>query len=651
MNQHDPQAKTDEVVIPQEEHVSLKRTISGKTLIFVYLVTVLMAIYHIYILAFSPTDPWIFSITHLNFVMVIGFIYYAAHKHFLHSVSILDILLILASLSTYVYVMYHFTELIDRAGVLPEGYDMLFGCLAIITVLELSRRTAGWVLTLLVVVFLIYCVVGPWLPGLLWHKGYSLERIVSYMFSPQGIYNIPLGTTARFVYIFVLFGAFLELSGAAPFFMDFAYAAAGRSRGGPAKVAIISSGLLGMVNGTSTGNVVTTGTLTIPLMKRTGYSPSLAGAVEACASTGGQIMPPVMGAAVFLMAQMINMPYTEIMVAATLPALLYYVALYMSVDLEAGRIRLMGVSRDKLPPWKNIRRKAYLSLPVFVLLYCLLIMQASVVFSGLVALVSAIGIGIVERRLSSGSMFTMKEWCETIKDGGMNVIQITATCAAAGMIMGALTLTGLGLKIASIVVSLSGGNLFVCLVLTMLLTILLGMGLPTIAAYAIPASVVVPALVDMGVPELAAHMFVLYYASLSAITPPVALASFAAAAIAHSNPLKVSCVSVRLGIAGFIIPYMFVYGPQLLLVGDPLSIAQACITAIVGVIALSIAIIGYLKTSVSHAERALYVACAMLLIKPGFITDIAGCGLLVALILWNVRKSRQARTDGEKVQA
>ena len=260
MNQHDPQAKTDEVVIPQEEHVSLKRTISGKTLIFVYLVTVLMAIYHIYILAFSPTDPWIFSITHLNFVMVIGFIYYAAHKHFLHSVSILDILLILASLSTYVYVMYHFTELIDRAGVLPEGYDMLFGCLAIITVLELSRRTAGWVLTLLVVVFLIYCVVGPWLPGLLWHKGYSLERIVSYMFSPQGIYNIPLGTTARFVYIFVLFGAFLELSGAAPFFMDFAYAAAGRSRGGPAKVAIISSGLLGMVNGTSTGNVVTTGT-------------------------------------------------------------------------------------------------------------------------------------------------------------------------------------------------------------------------------------------------------------------------------------------------------------------------------------------------------------------------------------------------------
>ena len=348
---------------------------------------------------------------------------------------------------------------------------------------------------------------------------------------------------------------------------------------------------------------------------------------------------------------MINMPYTEIMVAATLPALLYYVALYMSVDLEAGRIRLMGVSRDKLPPWKNIRRKAYLSLPVFVLLYCLLIMQASVVFSGLVALVSAIGIGIVERRLSSGSMFTMKEWCETIKDGGMNVIQITATCAAAGMIMGALTLTGLGLKIASIVVSLSGGNLFVCLVLTMLLTILLGMGLPTIAAYAIPASVVVPALVDMGVPELAAHMFVLYYASLSAITPPVALASFAAAAIAHSNPLKVSCVSVRLGIAGFIIPYMFVYGPQLLLVGDPLSIAQACITAIVGVIALSIAIIGYLKTSVSHAERALYVACAMLLIKPGFITDIAGCGLLVALILWNVRKSRQARTDGEKVQA
>ena len=631
--------KTDNIIIPSEEHVSLKRTISGKTLIFVYAVTILMAIYHIYILAFSPEDPWIFSISHLNFVMVIGFIYYAAHKYFIKSISIIDVLLIVASLSTYVYVLYNFTDLVDRAGVFPEGYDLFFGCLAIITVLELSRRTAGWILTLLVVVFLVYCFIGPYLPGLLWHKGYSLERIVSYMFSPQGIYNIPLGTTARFVYIFILFGAFLELSGAAPFFMDFAYAVAGRSRGGPAKVAIISSGLLGMVNGTSTGNVVTTGTLTIPLMKRTGYSPSFAGAVEACASTGGQIMPPVMGAAVFLMAQMLNIPYTEIMVAAALPALLYYVALYISVDLEAGRINLKGVSRDKLPPWQNIRRKAYLSLPVFVLLYCLLVMQASVVFSGLVALVSAILIGIVERCLT-GKMFTTKEWCETIKDGGINVIQITATCAAAGMIMGALTLTGLGLKIASIVVSLSGGNLLICLILTMLLTILLGMGLPTIAAYAIPASVVVPALVEMGVPEMGAHMFVLYYASLSAITPPVALASFAAAAIARSNPIKVSCVSVRLGIAGFIIPYMFVYGPELLLVGEVTSIIQALVSATIGVWALSIAIIGYLKTNINYVERILYAACALLLIKPGIITDAIGCAILVVLVLFNYKKYR-----------
>ena len=643
MSQNDTQEKPDAIPIPQEEHVSLKRSISGKTLIFVYVVTILMAIYHIYILAFSPTDPWLFSITHLNFVMVLGFIYYGAYKGALRSVTILDALLIIASLSTYVYVTYNFTDLIDRAGVLPEGYDMFFGCLAILTVLELSRRTAGWVLTLIVAIFLVYCVVGPWLPGLLWHKGYSIERIVSYMFSPQGIYNIPLGTTARFVYLFVLFGAFLELSGAAPFFMDFAYAAAGRSRGGPAKVAIISSGLLGMVNGTSTGNVVTTGTLTIPLMKRTGYSPSFAGAVEACASTGGQIMPPVMGAAVFLMAQMINIPYTEIMVAATLPALLYYIALYAAVDLEAGRIRLMGVSRDKLPQWKNIRKKAYLSVPVFVLLYCLLVMQASVVLAGLIALVSTIAIGLVDRLIFTKSLFSLKEWCETFKDGGINVIQITATCAAAGIIMGALTLTGLGLKIATIVVSLSGGSLLVCLILTMLLTILLGMGLPTIAAYAIPASVIVPALVEMGVSEISAHLFVLYFASLSAITPPVALASFAAAAIAHSNPIKVSCVSVRLGIAGFIIPYMFVYGSELLLMGTPISIIQASATAMVGIFALAIAVIGFLKFPLTVVERILYTACALLLIKPGLMTDIAGCVMFALLVLWNIKGGKQPK--------
>lgn len=630
---------TEAVVhVSDGENLSLKRTLGGKLQMFVAAVTLIMAIYHIYILAWAPVDPWMFSSAHLQFVMVLGFIYYGATAKKTNKLSILDIGLILASLASYAYIMITFDDLVQRAGVFPEGYDAIFGLLAIITVIELTRRTAGWALTILLLIFILYCFVGPWLPGLFWHKGYSAERLISFLYSPNGIYNVPLGVTARFVYIFVLFGAFLELSGAAPFFMNFSYALAGCTRGGPAKVSVISSGLLGMVNGTSTGNVVTTGSLTIPLMKRTGYNSYFAGAVEACASTGGQIMPPVMGAAVFLMAQMINKPYTEIMVAALVPALLYYVALYLAVDLEAGRLGLRGLTRDKLPKWRDLGKQWYLAFPIAVLLYALIALGSSVVLAGLLGLLTAIVVGIVYRVHSKQGMYKPSEVMNTIKDGGVNVIQITATCAAAGIIMGVLGLTGLGLKIASIVVGLSGGNLLVALLLTMGVTILLGMGLPTIAAYAIPASVVVPALVEMGVPEMSAHLFVLYFASLSAITPPVALASYAAAAIAGVSPIKLSVVGLKLGLPGFIIPFMLVYGPELTLAGEPISIALATISATVGIFALSVAIIGYLKSPVATLERGLYVVASLVLIKPGLITDLFGITLLVALVVWNIRK-------------
>lgn len=617
------------------ENVSLKRTIKGRLQYLVYIVTLLMAVYHIYILAWAPTDPWMFSGAHLQFVMVLGFIYYAATPRDVHAVSIFDVLLIMASLASYIYLLVSFDDLVQRAGVLPEGYDIIFGLMAIFTVLELTRRTAGWALTTLLLIFILYCFVGPWLPGMLWHKGYSFERVVSFLYSPNGIFNVPLGVTARFVYIFVLFGAFLELSGAASFFMDASYALAGRTRGGPAKVAVISSGLLGMVNGTSTGNVVTTGSLTIPLMKRTGYSPYFAGAVEACASTGGQIMPPVMGAAVFLMAQMINRPYTEIMVAAVVPALLYYTALYISVDLEAGRLGLQGIHRDNLPRWKTIGRRWYLALPMLILLYYLVVLGASVVFAGLVGLLSAFLVGIGDRLYRRAPIYSVREFMNTIRDGGANVIQITATCAAAGIIMGVLSLTGLGLKVAGIVVALSGGSLLLTLLLTMGVTIMLGMGLPTIAAYAIPASVVVPALVQMGVPEMSAHLFVLYYASLSAITPPVALASYAAAAIAGVSPTRLSVIGLKLGLAGFVIPFMLVYGPQLMLVGDWPSIVLAIITACIGIFALSVAVVGYLRHAVSMLERLLYLLAALVLIKPGLWTDCAGALLLGCLVACN----------------
>ena len=643
MQQNECETPHPVIMVSEDENLSLKRTLSGWWIKLVYVVTAAMALYHIYILAFAPVDPWMFSITHLQFVIILGFLFYAARPNCRDRVGFIDIFLILGSLSSFVYMMWTFDDLVHRAGVLPEGYDTLFGFLAVVTVVELTRRTAGWALTTLLLVFILYCFVGPYLPGILWHKGYSFERLISFLFSPNGIYNVPLGVTARFVYIFILFGAFLELSGVAPFFMDFSYALAGRSRGGPAKVAVISSGLLGMVNGTSTGNVVTTGSLTIPLMKRTGYSPYFAGAVEAVASTGGQIMPPVMGAAVFLMAQMINRPYTEIMIAAIIPAVLYYVALYLSVDMEAGRLRLLGVDKELLPPWSRIRAQVHMALPILVLLYYLLFLNSSVVLAGLMGLASAIFIGLVDRVIKRKKMFTPMEVLETVKNGGTNTIQITATCAAAGIIIGTLTLTGLGLKIATIVVDISGGNLHLTLFLTMIVTIILGMGLPTIAAYAIPASVVAPALLEMGVSEMAAHLFILYYASLSAITPPVALASYAAAAIAGVSPIKLSVIALRLGLAGFIIPFMFVHGEQLLLRGSVSSIMLACISALIGVYSLSIAIVGYLKKPVSVPCRIFFALASLALILPGLYSDIFGLTIVVLLLIWQMRGTNSSQ--------
>lgn len=625
------------------ENISLKRKFLPRTpwMYFIYIVTFVMVVFHVYILAYSPVDPWVFSMGHFQFGVTLGFLYYAARAKSASHITFVDIAFILASLSSYVYLLWDFDDLVQRAGVLPEGYDMLFGLFAVISVIELTRRTAGLALTILIFVSIGYCFAGPYLPGILWHKGYSLERVVSFLFSQNGIFNIPLGVTARFVYVFVLFGAFLELSGAAGFFMNFSYAIAGKSRGGPAKVAIISSGLLGMVNGTSTGNVVTTGSMTIPLMKRTGYDPYFAGAVEATASTGGQIMPPVMGAAVFLMAQMMNQDYATIMVAAIIPAILYYAALYFSVDLEAKRLGLKGLSQKQLPLWRDVGAQSYLALPLVVLLFYLLARSSSVVLAGLMGLVSAIFIGIFHRLRTTGRMFGWEEFMNAVRDGGINVIQITATCAAAGIIMGSLTLTGLGLKIATIVVDLAGGNLLLCLGLTMGVTILLGMGLPTIAAYAIPASVIVPALVKLGVGLLPAHLFVLYFASLSAITPPVALASYAAAAIAGVNPFRLAVFGLKLAIAGFIIPFMFVYGPQLLLIGSVESIVLATITALIGIFSLAISVTGYFCSTLSLFARGIFLFTAVVLIKPGLLTDMIGLCTFTLLMIWQLKFAKK----------
>lgn len=607
---------------------NLLREVGGFWRLFAITVASAMALFHIYVLAFKPMDPWLIRIMHLQFVMVIGFTYYAGWSGATRRIHAVDILLMLMSLSTLAYVLYYFEDLVFRAGVFPEGLDVVFGLFATITVIELTRRTVGNALTILVLIFIAYCFVGPYFPGMFWHRGYSFERVVSYIFSINGIYNIPLGVTARFVYIFILFGAFLELSGAAGFFMDSAFVVAGKTRGGPAKVAVLASGLFGMVNGTSTGNVVTTGTLTIPMMRKVGYDGYFAGAVEACASTGGQIMPPIMGAAVFLMASLIERPYQEIMVASIIPALLYYASIFLMVDMESAKKKLSGMPSEKIPKLKKVLKQTYLAIPILVLLYYLIFAMSSVVMAGLMGLATAFVMCFVHHRIN-GRWVKPGEILAALHSGGKNVIQVSITCAAAGMVMGTLTLTGLGMKIATIVITMAHGNLLVALFLTMVVSIILGMGLPTIAAYAITASVVAPALINMGVPEIPAHLFVLYYASLSAITPPVALASYAAAAIADVSPMRLAFTGLKLGLAGFIIPFMFIYGQPLLLMGPVNQIILSTITALVGVYCLAVAIEKHLWGPVKPALRLVFFIASLILIKPGIYTDLIGIALLV----------------------
>ena len=611
-----------------------------------YVVATCMALFHVYALAIAPVDAWMMGLSHLMFVLIIGYIYYAARPQSRATVTVADMVIMVLACATFAYALYDYDNLIHRLGVVPEGYDMVVALFMIFAVLELTRRAVGWPLTILVLLALSYCFLGPYLPGMLWHKGYKLERVSTFMMSSNGIFNVPLGTAARYVYIFILFGAFLSISGTTGFFINVANVIAGRSNGGPAKVAVISSGLLGMVNGTSAGNVVTTGSLTIPLMRKTGYSPEFAGAVEACASTGGQIMPPVMGAAVFLMAQIMERPYAEIMVAGIIPALLFYAALLICVDLEARRLGLAVLDKSQLPRWRQIAPQMYLSLPLFVLLGYI-ILGYSVVYAGLVSLAASVIICIIYVWKEHGMLPRPVVFLRALRSGGINIVQVSITCAAAGMIMGVLTLTGLGMKIATIIIDFSFGNLTLALFLTMVVTIILGMGLPTVAAYVIPATVVVPALVDMGVPELSAHFFVLYFASLSAITPPVALASYAAAAIAEVGPLKVSVWALKLGLSGFIIPYMFVYGPPLLLLGPGSSIALASCTALLGIAFLSVAVVGYLGRALPSGSRWLYALSGLLLIKPGLWTDAVGIGLGLTLAVWQYRQHWQKQAKAE----
>ncbi|QYK42005.1 MAG: TRAP transporter permease [Paracoccaceae bacterium] len=546
-------------------------------------------------------------------------------------VDIADLFLALAAVAVTLYIIYHAPLLRLRAGTgLAKDADMFAALAGVILILEMTRRLAGLALVIIAGIFVIYSFVGPWLPGILQHRGYTMSRFFTYIFTDQGILGPTTAISSTYIILFVAFAAFLQASRVGEYFVNFAFAAAGDKRGGPAKVAVFASGLMGTINGTSAGNVVATGSLTIPLMKRVGYAPQTAASVEAAASSGGQILPPIMGAGAFIMSEITGIAYADIVVAAIIPALLYFLSIYFMVDLAAQKYGMKGLPREELPQFAKLARQAFLFVPIFILIGALF-MGYSVIRAGTLAMAAA----------------TVVSWLTPYRMGVRQILfaleistkmslQLIAVCAAAGIIVGVIALTGIGTRFSSLLLGLAEQNQMVALFFAMVVSIVLGMGMPTTAAYAVAASVIAPGLIQLGIPVLTAHFFIFYFAVMSAITPPVALASYAGAAIAQSDPMKTSVESFKIGLAAFVVPFMFFSSPALLMQGTWGEIVHVVISASLGIFLLASAVQAWFFGPLSMPLRAVLIAAALSMIMQGWFTDAIGLG--VGVLVWALQK-------------
>ena len=593
-------------------------------------VAVLMSVFHLYVAFVGPPDAYVMRGWHLAFALVLAFLVMPGRHGTAERVGWADVLLVLAAVAAALYPSASLDYIQNRFYYVddPRLADYVFGGALIVLVLEATRRATGWALPITAMVFLAYgLTLGNQSVGIMLDQLYL---------TTEGIFGIPLYVSATYVMLFILFGAFVERSGAGQLFMDFALALAGHTSGGPAKVAVITSSLFGTVSGSAVANVMTTGTFTIPLMMRTGYRPAFSGAVEAVASTGGQLMPPIMGAAAFVMAEFLGVSYLTVAAFALLPALLYYVAVFMAVHFEAKRIGLVGVPKADLPRLRQVMsERGHLFLPLIVII-AVLLTGRSAAFSALCGIASVIPTTWL--RASTRSTFTVRAIIAALEAGARNTLVVALACACAGIVIGTITLTGLGLAFTGIVLELSQDSLLLALVLTMLAGILLGMGLPTTPAYIVQVALLVPALVKLGIQVEAAHLFVLYYAVLSAITPPVAMAVYAANGISRAKLMESSWAAIKLGLTGYIIPFMFVFSPALLLMGDFVTVSMAAITATIGVTCLAGGLHAYFFFGLARWwERLMLIAAALVLIKPGLTTDLIGLGLIALIVasqLW-----------------
>ncbi|MAG67326.1 TRAP transporter permease [Pseudomonas sp.] len=549
-----------------------------------------------------------------------------------------DLVLIVCSLASAGYFLVIFNSPLRMSTGTPFApIGMSFAAVAgTALIMEMTRRVAGLALVVIALLFVAYVFAGPHLPSFLGYPGLSIQRFFSQVYTDIGVLGPTTAVSSTYIILFIIFAAFLQASKVGDYFVNFAFACAGRSRGGPAKVSIFASGLMGMINGTSAGNVVSTGSLTIPLMKKVGYSKKTAGAVEAAASTGGQIMPPIMGAGAFIMAEITGIPYTEIAIAAVIPAILYFASVYFMVDLEAAKTGMRGMRKEELPQLKALLRQVYLFIPILILVVALFV-GYSVIRAGTLATVAA----AVVSWLSPNKM-GLSGMLKALELAGIMSIQIIVVCACAGVIVGVIALTGVGARFSSMLLGVADASQLLALVFAMLISIVLGMGMPTTAAYAVAASVVAPGLIQLGIDPLTAHFFVFYFAVVSAITPPVALASFAAAGISGANPMQTSMASFKIGLAAFIVPFMFFYNGALLMNDSIPAIAQALITASAGVYLLSAGVQGwFMNLRTNWLVRSLLIAAAFLMIEGGGLTDLVG--IATAVLAAGLQKKLGAR--------
>ncbi|CAM3959110.1 TRAP transporter permease [Psychrobacter arenosus] len=653
-----PTAAQQQEILEKFDRESITRKVSNKYVKwFIAAICILYALFHLYI-TFNPMPALLQRAVHVGVGFALIFLIYPATKRGSRDrVAWYDWLWFLMSLAGAGYLIFEYQNIVTVRGGIPNQLDIIFSIITVLCVLEGTRRITGIILPIFALVFLAYPFFShlDFMPDRLLTRPYDMGDIFGQLYlKTEGLYSTAIGASVTFIFLFILFGAFLSRSGMGQLFNDLALALAGHKQGGPAKVAVISSGFMGSINGAAVANVVGTGAFTIPLMKKVGYHRNFAGAVEASASVGGQVLPPIMGASAFIMAETTGVKYSTIALAAVLPALLYYLGVIAQVHFRAGRRDLKGIAKESLPRLKDVMKaRGHMLLPI-VFLVVLLAKSIPVGF----AAAYTIGFTVLMSMLRKETRMSFMDVLGALEDGARLSLAVMAACAVVGIIIGVVSLTSFGTVMTSSIVTLGAGSLLLTLILTMLASMVLGMGLPSIPAYIITATMAAPALAGFNIPILSAHMFVFYFGIFANITPPVCLAAFAGAGIAGGDPMKTGFQSLKLALAGFIVPFMFIYNPTMLMI-DPaglavtakefplppvMEIVMVVITSVVGVIGLSAAVEGYFKGVMNPLMRVALAAGALLLIYPELMTDVAGAIIVIGIAAWNVKTNKSVVT-------